>query len=112
MDLNGVISDMARDIREVEPRLLEYWEQCDYLMARAEFLGFLARSNYHHFATRISEGFDRGVAVVGSITYISDLLNRGKDFSTRSVESSLKQLKASLAQTALSDGPVDLTIRL
>ncbi len=112
MDLNAVIGDMKSGINEVEPRILDYWEQGDYKMARAEFNRFLAITRYHYFRDKIVEGFDRGVNAIESIMLLGELLDPVYNFSSRNIARGIRHVKVNLAQTALSDGPRDLTIRL
>lgn len=106
MDLDGVISDMKSGIAEVEPKILDYWKQGDFQMAKAEFNRFLAVKRYYYFRDKIVDGFDRGVNAIESIMCLGELLDPTHNFSTRNIARGIRHVRASLAQTALSDGPV------
>lgn len=111
MDLNQVIANMKSRLNEAEPLILEYWGQRDFATARDAFNGYLKGVNYDYFAPKIEEGFDRGRNVLDSVQVLKEVLGQNH-FSSRVVKREIRRLKADLAQTALSDGPVDLTIRL
>lgn len=58
------------------------------------------------------EVFDRIINAIESIKLLADILELVNNFSTRNIVRVIKHVKVGLVITALSGGPVDLTIRL